>query len=67
MLKSRENAELILSKIPDERLLIETDAPSTPGSFTDMRTFISDIAEIKGIEVDDLAQLTLKNLREAIQ
>lgn len=67
MLKSRENAELILSKIPDERLLIETDAPSTPGSFTDMRTFIADIAEIKGIEVDDLAQLTLMNLREAIQ
>ena len=67
MLKSRENAELILNRIPEERLLIETDAPDIPGGFTDMMTFISDIAEIKGMEVKDLAQLTLRNLREATQ
>ena len=67
MLKSRANAELILGRIPDERLLIETDAPDIPGGFTDMSTFISDIAEIKGMEPKDLAQLTLRNLREAIQ
>ena len=67
MLKSRENAELILGKIPDERLLLETDAPDTPGGFTDMHTFIADIAEIKGMDARDLAQLTLRNLREATQ
>lgn len=67
LLKSRENAKLILSKVPDDRLLLETDAPDVPGGFTDMATFISDIAEIKGIEQNDLAQLTLRNLREATQ
>ena len=67
MLKSRENAELILGKIPDERLLLETDAPDIPGGFTDMQTFISDIAEIKGTDPKDLAQMTLRNLREALQ
>ena len=67
MLKSRENAELILGKIPDERLLLETDAPDTPGGFTDMQTFISDIADIKGMDAKDLAQMTLRNLREALQ
>ena len=67
LLKSRENAKLILSKVPDDRLLLETDAPDIPGGFTDMATFIFDIAEIKGIEPNDLAQLTLRNLREATQ
>lgn len=67
MLKSRANAELILGKIPDERLLIETDAPDIPGGFTDMQTFICDIADIKGMDPKDLAQLTLKNLREATE
>lgn len=67
LLKSRANAELILGRVPDERLLLETDAPDHPGGFTDMQSFISDIAEIKGMDVNDLAQLTLRNLREAIE
>ncbi|MGN1044557.1 MAG: TatD family hydrolase [Candidatus Methanomethylophilaceae archaeon] len=66
MLKSRANAELILDRIPEDRLLIETDAPDVPGSFTDMGTFMADIAEIKGVSVEELAGLTLSNLREAV-
>ncbi|MDY5873159.1 MAG: TatD family hydrolase [Candidatus Methanomethylophilaceae archaeon] len=67
MLKSRANAELILNKIPDDRLLIETDAPDMPGGFTDMGTFIADIADIKGISAEALAELTLANLKEAVE
>lgn len=67
MLKSRENVEMVLGRIPDERLLIESDAPDTPGNFVNMETFISDIAEIKGMSFKDLVQLTLRNLREATE
>ena len=67
MLKSRANAELILNKSPDDRLLIETDAPDMPGGFTDMGTFIADIADIKGISAEALAELTLANLKEAVE
>lgn len=66
LLKSVENARLIMGRIPEDRLLLETDAPHYPGSFTDMPTFIADIAGILGMDPRSLAHLTLSNLREAL-
>ena len=63
MARRRERIRQLLSKIPEERLLIETDAPHLPKQFVSMERFIGDLADILEMEADDLASLTEDNLR----
>ncbi|MCQ2084995.1 MAG: TatD family hydrolase [archaeon] len=65
--KSPEKLHSILSTIPEDRLLIETDAPYIARNFVTMGDFISTLAEILDIEPEVLAERTRENARRAVQ
>ena len=66
-----ENVRAVAGKVPLDRLLIETDAPwlapvphrgkeNEPAFVADTASFL---AQLRGIDVDDLAQATSANFR----
>ena len=63
MARRRERIAQLLSKIPEERLLMETDAPHLPKRFVSMEDFVGTLADIIGMQTDDLLKLTYDNLR----
>lgn len=65
--KSEKNAKAVLSCIPPDRLLLETDAPFTPEGFSSMGNFISAVSGMLGLSPDMLAETTLENARRIIQ
>lgn len=65
--KSKEHVKELVTKIPRDRLLLETDYPFAPRGFTTMEGFITELANIMSIEPGELAGITLENARRAIQ
>ncbi|MBQ4368840.1 MAG: TatD family hydrolase [Candidatus Methanomethylophilus sp.] len=65
--KSKEHVKELAGKIPTDRLLLETDYPFAPRGFATMGGFITELADILGIEPQELASRTLENARRAIQ
>ena len=65
--KSGEHVKALAAKIPKDRLLLETDYPFAPRGFSSMGGFITELADILGTEVGELAARTLENARRAIQ
>ena len=65
--KSEEHVSDIISHIPRDRILLETDAPFTSKNFTSMEDFIGRLAGITGTEPEELACRTLENARRALQ
>ncbi len=65
--KSEKNVKTVLSCIPEDRLLLETDAPFTSGKFTSMEDFISSISGMLGLSPEALSETVLENARRAIQ
>jgi len=61
--KSRENVYRIVSSVPEDRLLVESDAPNFPDSFSGMRSMVSEYASIMGKPVNWLLSVTEENLR----
>ncbi|MHA0857598.1 TatD family hydrolase [Paenibacillus sp. CMAA1364] len=67
--KNAKQPKEVLAQVPMDRLLIETDSPYlTPHPFRGKRNESSHVklvaeaaAQIKGIEIDELAQITTKN------
>ncbi|MBR1888800.1 MAG: TatD family hydrolase [Candidatus Methanomethylophilus sp.] len=65
--KSKEHVKELVTKIPRDRLLLETDDPFAPRGFTTMEGFITELANIMSIEPGELAGITLENSRRSIQ
>lgn len=65
--KSKESIAEIVSHIPKDRLLIETDFPHVPEGFTTMQDFIVRLADAVGIEPEELSASAADNLRRALQ
>ena len=63
MARRRERISQLVSKIPEDRLLIETDAPHLPKRFISMEDFIGTLADIIGMDTEELIRLTGDNLR----
>ena len=61
--RSKEKIAALLSTIPEDRLLIETDAPNNRFG---MKEHISKLSEIMSIDSDELIRITLKNARSLI-
>ena len=61
--KSKDRIASLLSSIPEDRLLIETDAPNNRFG---MKEHISKLSEIMSIDSDELIRITLKNARSLI-
>ena len=61
--KSRENVSRILSAIPGDRILVESDAPHFPKTFGGMGKMVSEMAEIMGVSEDWLISKSYENLR----
>lgn len=70
--KNSKNAHQIINQVPEEKLLIETDAPylspePNRGKRNDSRNLIhtaAKIAEIKGIPVEEIAKKTYENAKK---
>lgn len=62
---ARSNARLVrlMSSIPEDRLLLETDAPYVPKDFSGMRDFAHTLAERTGSDGEGLMRLALDNAR----
>lgn len=58
-----ESVRRIVGSIPRDRLLLESDAPHYPTSFTGMAGFVSELAAILDIDPDELAGIAYDNLR----
>ena len=56
----------LLEKIPDDLLLLETDAPHYGRDFESMAGYIERIAGLKGTDADDLAGTVLDNMRRLL-
>ena len=61
--KSKDRIASLLSSIPEDRLLIETDAPNNR---FEMREHVLKLSEIMSIDTDELIRVTLKNARSLI-
>jgi Tat protein secretion system quality control protein TatD with DNase activity len=64
MSRSEVRVKRLLSAIPPDRILTETDAPNFPKGFEGMGPFISELERMSGIA--DLASLAASNLRRLI-
>lgn len=56
----------LLSEIPDDRLLVETDAPICSHTCRSMSEFITSLAGFKSMDREELIDLTSKNTRTVI-
>ena len=65
--KSEGHVRDLVTRIPRDRLLLETDHPFAPRGFSSMGGFITELADILGTEPGELAGRTLENARRAIQ
>ena len=61
--KSKDRIASLLSSIPEDRLLIETDAPNNR---FEMREHVLKLSEIMSVDGDELIRVTLKNARSLI-
>lgn len=61
--RSDERLGRLLSSIPGDRLLLETDAPYVPRGFAGMRPFAERIGEVMGMSGNELITMTLDNVR----
>ncbi len=64
--RSEERIRRLFSSIPEDRLLLETDAPFTSEQFTGMIDFVNSIAKICNTTADDLISMTIRNARRII-
>ena len=62
---ARSDARLVrlMSSIPEDRLLLETDAPYVPKDFPGMRGFAHTLAERTSSDGEGLMRLALDNAR----
>lgn len=63
---SQPRAMRILSAIPDDRLLVETDAPIRDHAYGSMGRFLIALAALRSTSVDELVGLTTANTLRAI-
>jgi TatD DNase family protein len=56
----------LLAAIPDDRLLVETDAPVKERDFRGMGGFLHRLARLKSMETEELVELTLANTRRVL-
>lgn len=64
--RSEVRISRLLDSVPEDRLLLETDAPYTARGFCGMHKFAERLAETMGIPTGELLELTLKNARRAV-
>ena len=65
--KSRENIVQIISQIPKDRLLLESDYPYATKDFVSMEDFVTILAGILGTDSGSLADTAADNLRRTIR
>lgn len=56
----------LLSSIPEDRLLLETDFPYVPGWFSGMRDYAERLADAVGTDPNHLLEVTLDNARRLV-
>lgn len=61
--RSDERICRLLSSIPDDRLLLESDHPFAPGGFIGMTAFAERLSEACGIPAEHLLSISLDNTR----
>ena len=61
--KSKEKIAALLSKIPEDRLLIETDSPDNPMGMFD---HIMELSKVMSIHPSELESITLRNARSLL-
>ena len=67
LLKREEIVRNVLTSIPRDRLLIETDALDIANGFENMGKYIKTLADILEIRPSDLARVTLSNAKRAFR
>lgn len=63
MTKSTDNLRRVLSSIPLDRLLLETDAPHTPRGLTTIRQVLDRVSEVLSVTPEEISETTSRNLR----
>ena len=61
--KSKEKIVALISKIPEDRLLIETDSPDNPMGMSD---HIMQLSRVMSIHPSELESITLRNARSLL-
>ena len=64
--RSKDKVRRLLDLIPDDRLLLESDAPHQGRFFTGMGDFVRSMADVKGCSPHDLARNTYENLERTV-
>lgn len=64
--RSDRRVERLMSSIPEDRLLLETDFPYVPGWFSGMRDYASRLAEASGRDPGHLLEVALENARRVV-
>ena len=64
--RSKDKVRRLLDLIPDDRLLLESDAPHQGRFFTGMGDFVRSMADVKGCPPHDLARNTYENLERTV-
>lgn len=65
--KSEDHIQEILSAIPHDRIVLESDAPYTSKEFSSMESFITTLSAFMNLEPEELAELSLSNARRALE
>ncbi len=66
MARSEARVRRLADAVPEDLMLLETDAPYTAGGFTGMGDFASGLAGIMGMGAEELMWTALENARRAV-
>ncbi len=65
--KSEDNVREIVSKLPKDRVLLETDYPHVPKDFVSAEDYINRLSSVLGMSPEELAGTAADNLRRALE
>lgn len=64
--RSPERISRLVSSVPEDRLLLESDAPSTPRGFEGIPAFARSLSEASGIPTERLLELSVINAEKVV-
>ena len=73
--KNSKNADEMISLVPDDRILIETDSPylapepvrGTRNTPINVKYIAKKIADVKGLNIEDVEKITIENTKKILK